>query len=469
MDEDEETFSFNVRIAAGELMVQLVESFGTVHLNAVIAAAHTLLGEAASLRAAGDANWWKSREACLLAIGRLADELTEAMQQNQVQFDLAGLFSHVVMESASSPTTPFLQGRAIWFASRFASVLPADLAQQYVAGASAAICQSDSAPVRICAVKAIQAFSGSMDSAVLQPFQQQMLEGLLTFMPTATEEIATLVLETLAQVLKIDAQATAAYEPRLTPLTLDIWSKFHGDHLFSAIVEEIFEVLGSNELCVPQLHDRAFPALLRAVLVPYDASTTASLIAGAMDLIGTLFKGSKAPIAPAHAKSIYDTLFPLLLQSNDPNVLQNGQVCLRWVVQRDIDQLVQWSDPKGVNGLHNLMLFVSKLLADDNNESSAAFVGDLITKVIEKAGPQLQSVLPDLLTAVTRRLEAAQTSTFVQSLSQVFLQLLQTQAETVISFLNGLSINGKTGLEIFLRAWCENYQYFQGYYILKLK
>lgn len=241
------------------------------------------------------------------------------------------------------------------------------------------------------------------------------------------------------------------------------------DHLFSAIVDDIFEILGTNEHCLPQLHERAFPILLRAITVQYDPSSTASLIAGAMDIVGTLVKGSKAPLSAPHARSIYETLFPILLETSDPNILQSGQVCLRWIVQKDVDQLLQWTDNKGVTGLHNLMLFVSKLLADDNSESSAAFIGDLITKVIEKAGPHLQSVLPDLLTAVARRLESAQTSTFVQTLSQVFLQLLQSQADTVLSFLGGLTINGKNGLEIFIRSWCENYQYFQGYYILKLK
>jgi hypothetical protein len=232
MDEDEETYSFNVRIAASELMVQFSDNFGTTLLNGVIAAAHALLGEANSLRNSGDANWWKPREACLLAMGRLSEELTEAIQQNQVQFDLAGLFSHVVLDSMNTPTCPFLQGRAIWFASRFASVLPAELAQQYVATASAAVTQSDSVPVRICAVKAIQAFSLSMESASLVAFQPQMLEGLLVLMPSATEEIAILVLETLAPVLKIGPQAAATYAPRITEHTLEIWSKFQTGSYF---------------------------------------------------------------------------------------------------------------------------------------------------------------------------------------------------------------------------------------------
>jgi hypothetical protein len=114
------------------------------------------------------------------------------------------------------------------------------------------------------------------------------------------------------------------------------------DYLFLAIVEDVFEVLGSNELCLPQLHDQAFPALLRAVSAPYDPSATASLIAGAMDIIGTLIKGSKVHISAAHAKNIFDTLFGVLLQSSDASLLQSGQICLRWIVQRDVDQLMRW-------------------------------------------------------------------------------------------------------------------------------
>ncbi|KAI9028536.1 armadillo-type protein [Hyaloraphidium curvatum] len=468
LDEDDETYSFNVRIAASELLANLGEAFGVDLLNGLIAGTHALMGDANDLRSRADPTWWKPREASLLSIGKLADELMEAMQQNQVQFDIAGLFSHVVLDSMKASDCPFLQGRAIWFASRFSSVLPAELAQQYVAAAASAASQSDSVPVRICGVKAIQAFSLSMDSAALQPYQQQMLDGLLALMPNASEEIAVLVLETLPSVLKIDARTTAAYYARITDLTLELWSRYHGDHLFSSIVDDVFEVLASNELCAPQMQDKAIPLLLQAISVTYDPSTTASLISGAMDILGTLIKGSQQSLADGQAFAIYNVLFPLLLETSDPNILQSGQVCLRWIVQCDIEKLLKWTDGKGVSGMHNLMLFMSKLLASDNNESASAFIGDLITKVIEKAGPHLQPVLPDLLTAVARRLEAAQTSTFVQSLSQVFLQLLQTQAETVVSFLSGLTINGKNGLEIFLRAWCENYQYFQGYYVLKL-
>jgi len=50
----------------------------------------------------------------------------------------------------------------------------------------------------------------------------------------------------------------------------------------------------------------------------------------------------------------------------------------------------------------------------------------------------------------------------------VFSQLIQSQMETVISFLTQLNIDGKSGLEIILGAWCEHSDSFQGVYKTKL-
>jgi len=50
----------------------------------------------------------------------------------------------------------------------------------------------------------------------------------------------------------------------------------------------------------------------------------------------------------------------------------------------------------------------------------------------------------------------------------VFAQLIQSQMETVISFLSQLNIEGKSGLDIILGAWCEHHDSFQGVYKTKL-
>lgn len=58
---------------------------------------------------------------------------------------------------------PFLQGRALVFASRFARLLPVDTARQYL-DAAVQVLESPSTgvPFKICAVKAIQQYVVSL-------------------------------------------------------------------------------------------------------------------------------------------------------------------------------------------------------------------------------------------------------------------------------------------------------------------
>ena len=51
---------------------------------------------------------------------------------------------------------PFLQGRALVFGGQFASILPPELASQYVAGAVSALQQSVAIPVRVSALQALK-------------------------------------------------------------------------------------------------------------------------------------------------------------------------------------------------------------------------------------------------------------------------------------------------------------------------
>lgn len=51
----------------------------------------------------------------------------------------------------------------------------------------------------------------------------------------------------------------------------------------------------------------------------------------------------------------------------------------------------------------------------------------------------------------------------------IYAHLIQTQPASVIEFLSILDLDGRNGLECFLTIWLENYEFFQGYYQLKLK
>ena len=78
LDEDADTFAVSVRVAAQQLLDDLLEQYGRSVLRALCGAARRRLDEAASARAAGAAGWWRPREAALLALGLASEPLLAA-------------------------------------------------------------------------------------------------------------------------------------------------------------------------------------------------------------------------------------------------------------------------------------------------------------------------------------------------------------------------------------------------------
>ena len=74
---------------------------------------------ATDMQAAGEEEWWKLREAALLAVGSVADPLLEAPGSSDRDFDLASFLNSCLAEDLSASTPPYLLGRALWVASRY--------------------------------------------------------------------------------------------------------------------------------------------------------------------------------------------------------------------------------------------------------------------------------------------------------------------------------------------------------------
>ena len=94
-------------------------------------------------------------------------------------------------------------------------------------------------------------------------------------------------------------------------------------------------------------------------------------------------------------------------------LFKNGQETLKYMVNRDINGVLNWADGNG-NGLDYIVKFIAKLLDPSQPESSAIFVGDLIVQLVRKAGSHMMPVLPQLLTAVIHRLSTAKMPSFIQ-------------------------------------------------------
>ncbi|RUS18224.1 hypothetical protein BC937DRAFT_89014 [Endogone sp. FLAS-F59071] len=488
-DEEDDTFSFNVRIAAEDLLLILLEKFPEKLFDALSLAVQKHLEESNKARAAGNTDWWKIQEACLLAIGRASDELIESIQDKEsgVQFDLAGLFNHVVLEHMKSTgASPFLLLFVYYKLVLLVCLLLHELLPVFCLVELCCIdivinpysCNRVSLRSRsrlrlrepICshpACEPVESVRGccsagiagacshhpcedfrtkSVEQEVVVPFQPSILEGACQLLPSATEEALMLVLETIMSAAKLDENVTARYEALIVPLVLEVWRKYPADHIVAGVVMDLFEELARNRALYHALSARALPLLHGS----------------SIDLVTALVRGGPSPLPLEYSQQIFLPLMHLLWTTEDKEVLQSGEDCVKFLIQKDSMNIIQWRDETGKSGLDYIVQFVGKLLQPAQSESAALLVGDVLV------GTNLAPVLPDLLNAVVYRLSSAQSPTFIQSLVLVFAHLILSQQEIVIEFLANVNIEGRSGLQVLMNAWCENYESFQGYYSLKV-
>lgn len=162
-------------------------------------------------------------------------------------------------------------------------------------------------------------------------------------------------------------------------------------------------------------------------------------------------------------------------------VPQNGISCLTLIIRKDIRQLLSWTDGNGRSGLDWVLALIARML-ESHDESGGLQIGDLIIHLLRRAGEAILPVLPQLLQAMVSRMKTAKTATFLQvrddimekidfhftfpaqSLIVPFAFLINNEPDTILSLLESINDNGRSGLDILIQTWCENAETFQGFW-----
>src|SRR5690606_29053570 len=101
-DEEDDSYSFNVRIAAEDLLLTLLDNFEDQTLSALNLSVKQEASNSLSEKAKGNTNWWKAQESSLLAVGILAGDLSEMIKSGSPSpVDVGALFDHVVLGNLS--------------------------------------------------------------------------------------------------------------------------------------------------------------------------------------------------------------------------------------------------------------------------------------------------------------------------------------------------------------------------------
>ncbi|XP_036839154.1 importin-9 isoform X2 [Oncorhynchus mykiss] len=468
-DEDDDTFSYSVRISAQDLLLAVATEFQNESAAALAAAATRHLQEAEQAKNSGNEHWWKVHEACLLALGSVKTIITENVKNGRVQFDMHGFLANVILADLNlAAASPFLLGRALWAASRFTAAMTPELIQQFLQATVSGLHDSQPPSVRISAVRAIWGYCDqlklSQSTHVLQPFLPAVLDGLVQLAAQFNSEVLTLVMETLCIVSTVDPAFTTSAENKICPLTIAIFLKYSNDSVVGSLAQDIFKELAQIEACQGPMQMRLIPTLVSIMQAPPD-KIPFGLCATAIDILTTVVRYTKPPLSEMLVCQAFPVVAQCTLRTDDNTTMQNGGECLRAYVSVALEQVGQWRDMEGHSGLWYVMQVVSQLLDPRTSEFTAAFVGRLVSTLIARASTELGEQLDQILRAILSKMQQAETLSVMQSLIMVFAHLVHSQLEPLLEFLCSLpGPTGKPALEFVMAEWMSRQHLFYGQY-----
>uniref|UniRef100_A0AAZ3Q4E5 Importin N-terminal domain-containing protein n=1 Tax=Oncorhynchus tshawytscha TaxID=74940 RepID=A0AAZ3Q4E5_ONCTS len=468
-DEDDDTFSYSVRISAQDLLLAVATEFQNESAAALAAAATRHLQEAEQAKNSGNEHWWKVHEACLLALGSVKTIITENVKNGRIQFDMHGFLANVILADLNlAAASPFLLGRALWAASRFTAAMTPELIQQFLQATVSGLHDSQPPSVRISAVRAIWGYCDqlklSQSTHVLQPFLPAVLDGLVQLAAQFSSEVLTLVMETLCIVSTVDPAFTTSAENKICPLTIAIFLKYSNDSVVGSLAQDIFKELAQIEACQGPMQMRLIPTLVSIMQAPPD-KVPFGLCATAIDILTTVVRYTKPPLSEMLVCQAFPVVAQCTLRTDDNTTMQNGGECLRAYVSVALEQVGQWRDMEGHSGLWYVMQVVSQLLDPRTSEFTAAFVGRLVSTLIARASTELGEQLDQILRAILSKMQQAETLSVMQSLIMVFAHLVHSQLEPLLEFLCSLpGPTGKPALEFVMAEWMSRQHLFYGQY-----
>lgn len=471
-DEDDDTFSYSVRISAMDLFLSCCREFKQASAVGLFKAIERHILQANSAREAKHPYWWKTYESTMLAIGSVQPLIVESIQNQVAPFDLNIFLTSVVLPSMKVADAPFLVGRALWLASRFTQQIEPAMLNQLIETTVHGLQENQPPAVRISAVRAVFNYCDHLkqtnSTQLLAPFITSLLDGLLQLATQARIETLALVLETLRIVLTIDDATTALYESRVTPLALAVFLKHSNDPLIISLASDIFEVLAAKENCNKSLMERLIPTFHSIFTAPPE-KISSNLVSTTLELLCTVVRNSKAPLHESLITKVFPAAVKCTVESDDNSIIQNGGDCARAFLSISSSQISIWQDEEGTSGLHYILRVVSHILDPKLSEYSATFVGRLVSVLIRECGKQLNEVLDQLLRAVLSKLQQAKTLSVTQSLLVIFANLFNNELVPTLVFLcNVPGPSGNTALDFIMTEWCEKQHLFYGSYDSKL-
>ncbi|KAG8991743.1 hypothetical protein FRB93_002589 [Tulasnella sp. JGI-2019a] len=479
-DEANSEESWTIRDTGCDLTEVLIDRVPAETLQGLLAVTKQIVQDSMQGRSSGATDWWKRLESVLAILGSAAYEISDQPTGSAVDpvRDVGALLTDVVPSLLGLRDFPFLQGRSFVFASKYSKILPPQMTSQYISAALEMLeHQGTPIPVKVSAIMAIKFFTtrfsddnepGYGEVVVHAP---RILRNLTPLLGVTSEDSLNLVVDALFPVIEMGESGwlTPEITEPLVAALMDVWVKNIKDPVLLSSLSDIFLALAKCP--VPTVYQavvkNTVPTLANAI--SHSGAGENWISSSAIDLVTSLMRGAtKGQLGEGFFAVLGPALFNCILVTEDREVIQNGIECLTMVIRKGCDQLMNFVLPTtGETGMTLVLKVVAAQLGPTTLESEAGglFIGDLIVHLLRNAmadSEQLRAVLPELLGVLVRRMETAKTATFMQSLIIPFAYLIHERLNEVLTLLESMSVGTTNGLDVLIKAWCENAEAIQG-------
>jgi hypothetical protein len=104
-------------------------------------------------------------------------------------------------------------------------------------------------------------------------------------------------------------------------------------------IMDLFDTLAANKFMHPALNVRALPILVSMI---NNENPDKGMVSSAIDLLKSLIQGAETPLPTGYVAQFFPNLMSVLLTTDDRDILQSGQECLTYVIQKGVEQVAEW-------------------------------------------------------------------------------------------------------------------------------
>ncbi|XP_061986940.1 uncharacterized protein LOC133705642 [Populus nigra] len=468
-DEDDATYS--CRVSGVLLLEEVVNSFGSEGIYAIIDAMRERFNESEREKAAGSAAWWRIRESILFALADLSDQLLDAEASGMISVNLGNLVEQIVTIDVGTGVHeyPFLYARIFTSVAKFSSVISHGVLEHFLHAAVKGVGMNVPPPVKMGACQALSQLLPEANKENIQPQLMGLFSSLTDLLHQASDETLHLVLETLQASIKAVREAAVSFESVVSPVVLNTWALYVSDPFLSIDAIEVLEALKNAPGGIHPLVSRILPHIGPILNKPYQQPD--GLVAGSLDLVTMLLKNAPSDVIKAIYDTCFDAVIRIVLQSDDHSEMQNATQCLASFISGGREEILSWAADSGFT-MRSLLDAASRLLDPGMESSGSLFVGSYILQLILHLPLHMAMYIRDLVTALVRRMQSAQIVGLKSSLLLIFARLVHMSVphvEQFIDMLIGIPAEGYENSFVYVMSeWTQKQGEIQGAYQIKV-